>query len=136
MKATVAFYKGKGDFTDKLIRWYTSSKYSHVELIVDDIWYSTSPRTLEIAGRYVTPKEENWEYIEVDIDYAEFIALYTRAKGSKYDWLGIFLSQFLPLGIHSRKRWFCSEFVMEALGVEGSNIYSPQDCYNYVKGLL
>lgn len=40
----LAFYKGEGDWVDKVVRWWTKSQYSHVEVIVGDTWYSSSPR--------------------------------------------------------------------------------------------
>ena len=39
----LAFYKGKGDWVDKVIKWWTKSQYSHVEVedglteITDDL---------------------------------------------------------------------------------------------------
>lgn len=40
----LAFYKAKGDWVDKVIRWWTSSKYSHCEVVIGDEWFSSSPR--------------------------------------------------------------------------------------------
>ena len=40
----LAFYKGKGDWVDKLVRWWTKSQYSHVEVVVGNTWISSSPR--------------------------------------------------------------------------------------------
>ena len=41
----VAFYKAQGDYINKIVRWWTKSKYSHAELILpDDVtWISISP---------------------------------------------------------------------------------------------
>ena len=131
MKAKLAFYKGPGDITDKAIRWYTDSKYSHVELVMEDMWYSTSPRDLAVRAKKIVPREANWDYVEVDIDELSVASLYVATKGAKYDFLGIVLSQGIPLDIHSRKRWFCSEFCAEALKLTDSNRYSPEDLYKY-----
>ena len=45
MKIKVAFYKGRGNWKNKIIRWWTKSKYSHAELILPDeiTWVSISP---------------------------------------------------------------------------------------------
>ena len=40
----LAFYKAKGDWVDLLIRVFTNSKYSHVEIVHIKDWYSSSPR--------------------------------------------------------------------------------------------
>jgi len=134
MKAQLAFYKGEGTIVDGLIRWWTKSEYSHVELVVDGLWYSTSPRDQKIRSKYINPKPENWDYVDVTVDADRLEELFNRTKGAKYDWTGIALSQFLPLNVHSRDRWFCSEFCAEALGLEGSNQYSPEDLYMKVVG--
>ncbi len=128
----LAFYKGDGDITDKAIRWWTKSDYSHVELYMHGMWYSTSPRDLEVRRKMMQPKPENWDYVEVEVDYHKVIELFTRTKGAKYDWTGILLSQFIPLGRHSKSRWFCSEWCAEALGLDNSNEYSPGDLYKKV----
>lgn len=135
MIAQLAFYKGKGDLTDKAIRLWTDSKYSHVELIIDGIWYSTSPRDLCVRAKRIVANAEHWDFVDVEIDRLSVEALYTNTKGAKYDWLGIILSQFLPLDIHSRKRWFCSEWCCEALKIKDSNKYSPGSLYRKVVGI-
>ena len=45
MKIKVAFYKGKGNCVNTIVRWWTNSVYSHAELILDDniTWIGISP---------------------------------------------------------------------------------------------
>ena len=38
----VACYKGEGDWADKLIRFWTGGIYSHVEIVIGDLWYTSS----------------------------------------------------------------------------------------------
>ena len=40
----LAFYKGKGNWVDLIIRVFTNSPYSHVEIVLNKDWYSSSPR--------------------------------------------------------------------------------------------
>lgn len=129
MKARLAFYKGKGDWTDKAIRLWTKSKYSHVELVVGDYWYSTSPRDMKVRKKKIVPNPDNWDYVDVHIYEENLLEMYNSTRGAKYDWLGILLSQFIPLSIHNRDRWFCSEWCAEILYLDYSNEYSPQDLY-------
>jgi len=151
MKAKLAFYKGKGDFTDRLIRWYTSSEFSHVEVVVGKYWYSTSPRDLKLRKKFIMPKFDNqyfvdveideklfdnWYFVDVEIDEKLFNAVFNKYEGSKYDWLGIFGSVgFLyktKLRLQNKKKFFCSEFAMTVLGVPYADKYAPGDCYKYV----
>lgn len=38
----LAFYKAKGNWVDLLIRVFTQSEYSHVEIVHNKDWYSSS----------------------------------------------------------------------------------------------
>lgn len=131
--AKLAFYVAKnGNWVDKLIGWYTKSQYSHVELIHNGYWYSTSPRDLEVRRKTIRGTEGHWVYKDVEIDLLFLEDFFFLTKGSKYDWLGIFLSQFLPLNTHSMNRYFCSEWVATVLKIPSPHLYSPQDLYEEV----
>ena len=45
MKIKIAFYKGKGDILNGIVRWWTKSVYSHAELVLPDgvSWIGISP---------------------------------------------------------------------------------------------
>ena len=129
MKAKLAFYKGPGDITDKAIRWWTNSRFSHVELVVGSQWISTSPRTMVLSSRRVTPDTSNWEYLDINIDEHLLEDLKVKYMGHKYDWLGIVMSQFVPAGVEDPNRLFCSEWCAKVLGYKNANEYSPGDLY-------
>ena len=133
VKAQLAFYVAKnGNWVDKLIAWYTKSQYSHVELIYNGYWYSTSPRDLEVRRKTLIGKEGHWVYKDVTIDLVHLETVFEQTKGKKYDWLGIFLSQFLPLNTHNKNRYFCSEWVATVMKIPSPHLYSPQDLYEEV----
>jgi hypothetical protein len=132
MKVQLAFYKGSGDWTDKAIRLWTRSKYSHVELVVDDMWYSTSPRDMKVRKKLIVPKEGNWDFVEVNADITAVYKLFFVTEGKEYDWKGILLSQLFPFNKHDKNKWFCSEWCAEALGYENSNRFSPGKLYKEV----
>lgn len=134
VKAELAFYKSsKGGVIDWLISMWTWSKYSHVELIVNGEWYSSSQRDLKVRKRVINRSSDHWDFIEVYVDSDTVNKLYQRTKGASYDWEGIFLSQFFPLNKQDNKKWFCSEWVAEALGLVNSNDYSPGDLFRKYK---
>ena len=71
MKIKIAFYKGKGDFINTIVRWWTKSIYSHAELILpDDItsisinpfFKSKITRRLKLEVNY-----SEWDFIEIAI---------------------------------------------------------------------
>lgn len=128
MKAQLAFYKGKGDITDKLIRWWTNSSYSHVELVMDGMWYSTSPRDLKVRVKRIAVMEGNWDFVEVEVDRDKVLEFYDRTKGSGYDWCGIVCNEVMRTKLHSKNKWYCSEWVASALGMNPSQV-SPQELW-------
>ena len=126
MNAQLWFYKGAGNLFDKLIRWFTSGTYSHVEIVVSgmaisaDAW-SGVVRCTPVAAFH----KENWDTVEVALTKdMDFINL---QLGKKYDWLGI-LGFFLPGKLQNSNRWYCSEFCAAAIGIWKRPI-SPQQLY-------
>ena len=124
MKIAVAFYKGKGNWKNKLIRWWTKSPYSHAELILPDrvTWISISPLlTSKVESRTKeTHTKENWDIIELSITQEQLdviMEFYQATKGSGYDWIGMLMSQFLPYNIKRKGKWYCSEWITYALRV-------------------
>jgi hypothetical protein len=115
MKVLIAFYKGKGDFSDTLIKWWTKSKYSHTEIILNERWFSSSPRTPSgVRSKLIKKEKGKWDYIEIDLELNQINSILNNFKleeGKKYDWAGIFLSQFFPFRIQNKNKWFCSEIV-------------------------
>lgn len=124
MELHVAFYRGSGGWKNKIIRWWTKSPYSHVELILPDneTWISISPLlTSEVAARTKKQWEpEQWELVKLDITEQQLLVIlefYESTKGCSYDWVGMFLSQFLPFHIKRKGRWYCSEWIAYALRI-------------------
>ena len=132
MVAKLAFYKGKGSATDKVVRWWTSSPYSHVEIVVGDEWYSSSPRDGGVRVKTITsPNPDSWDYVEVSVDMEQLQCVFIRHDGKGYDWLGVLLSQWIPLGLENKDKCFCSEFCAEVVGLRDTNI-NPQTLYDMV----
>lgn len=134
MNAQIAFYKGTGDWKDSLIRFWTRSIYSHVEIVYDGYWYSISPRDNIVYKRKMDITEENWDLFEIEIDSEHLENLYQRTKNMKYDWIGIIFSQIIPLRIDRSNNYICSEWCAEGLKISPkiSNRFSPGKLANYV----
>jgi len=132
LRTKLAFYKGKGTWVDKLIRWWTSSPYSHVELVVGDQWYSTSPRDNGVRSKVIVPKEENWDYLEVEVDTDWLTKVFDKTKGQKYDWWNIFFTQIVPLEIERSDKWICSEWCGYVLTRQKCKL-NPEQLYDAIK---
>lgn len=116
----LAVYKGEGKLFNRLIRLWTRSRYSHCELVMPDgRWLSASAMDGGVRAKYIELDFEHWELIPLPWADAKLIeSVFARHEGKGYDWLGILLAQFLPLGIDSKSRMFCSEFCAAALGLQ------------------
>ena len=129
----LAFYKAKnGTWADKLIAWWTKSEFSHVELIHEGWWYSTSPRDGEVRRKRIVYNEDNWKFVDVELDEEWLAGVFSKTKGQKYDWINIFLTQVVPLGIENKEKWICSEWCGYVLFKEEQKV-SPEDLYIEIK---
>ena len=128
----LAFYKGKGDWVDKVIKWWTKSQYSHVEVVVGNTWISSSPRDGGVRSmRMESYNAEHWDIIDYPgVTSGDVFDLFRRTKGDDYDFIGIFFSQVLPLGVQSKSKWYCSEWAAELKYVK-TNL-SPKELYELV----
>ena len=128
----LAFYKGKGDWVDKVIRWWTKSQYSHVEVVVGDTWISSSPRDGGVRSmRMEDYNAEHWDIIDYPgVSAVDVFDLFRRTKGDDYDFIGILFSEVLPLGIQSKSKWYCSEWAAK-LKYKNSKL-NPQELYELV----
>tara|TARA_R110000824_G_scaffold15086_1_gene63706 strand:- start:1284 stop:1745 length:462 start_codon:yes stop_codon:yes gene_type:complete len=124
MEIKVAFYKGGGDLFNKIVRWWTKSPYSHVELILpDDVtWIRIGPfsssKLCAIKKEKWDPK--NWDFISITVTSEQVETIkefFERTKGCKYDWWGMILSHLIPFKVKQRGKWYCSEWIAHALRV-------------------
>lgn len=117
-KAYLAFYKGNEDWFDRLIQWWTKGNYSHVELVVDGFWMSSSRPDGGIRTKMIDPKPENWDMVEIpwaDVDRA--VAWFRENDGKLYDTRGLLGFAFRVVS-DQKAKYFCSEAVATALGFD------------------
>ena len=129
MKIKIAFYKGKGDWKNRIIRWWTKSQYSHAELVLPNeiTWISISPLlTGKVSARsiYDVKNLQDWDFLSFELSWREPVRDYQlkqlnsfikETNGAKYDWTGMIFSQILPYLIKHRDKWYCSEWIAHAL---------------------
>ncbi len=126
MLIKIAFYKADGDYINRIVRWWSKSPYSHAELVMPDskTWIGISPfLKSEVAAREKNdPNLNDWDFIDFEITEEQhriIMEFYDETKGDKYDWVGMFLSQFIPFSVKQEKRWYCSEWIAYALRIAG-----------------
>ena len=159
----ILLYKGDYAFYSLLIKWWTKSKYSHIE------FYLTAPKTKEdpdglnehgrfigISGEqnvrvadYTSEKtlRENpkWDYFKIPDEHKDafikaLIQVYNRTKGYKYDWKGIITSHIFGRKVDDSDKYTCSEWTMEVIDTAMDIIYpkwyrifSPEDVYKVIQ---
>ena len=118
MKVTLAFYKDSGNIYDKLIRLWTKSKYSHVEIIIGQTWYSSNIRLGGVTTQPLRPLNDSWDYVDVNVDgrrLTKVLRFIESQQGTKYDIIGAIIGAGLNIDIHEKNKWFCSELVAEIM---------------------
>jgi uncharacterized protein YycO len=127
----VIFYKAKyGDLLNKIIALWTLGKYSHCELVVKEteLLYITYTSHIAYGGvvcRTISKTSDEWDVIDLskfDLNKEKAVNFCKSQIGKGYDLKAIFLTFVIPFKKQDRKKWFCSEFVTEALKASGLNI--------------
>lgn len=116
----LAFKKvNKEDITSILIGKWTNSKYCHVEIIIKDLWISS---TLEegVHIKPLRPLKDTYDYYDIEVyvtdyQYIRIMEWVYKQNKKSYDKLGILFSQLIPFRFDSRSKWFCSELVCKIL---------------------
>lgn len=139
----LACYKGKKQGKDLktllfksldwLVRKATGGEYAHCEIVVKRIdgqfdCYSSSLRDDGVRCKTMSLPSEKWDLIPIQQDYLSLIyrlnTHFGATKGQKYDYWGA-IGVVWQIGRQRPKRWFCSEWCAEVLGLENPAQYSP-----------
>lgn len=134
-----AFKKAKNpnaSIFDWLIGWWENGPYAHVEAILDydeqtQLYtvVSSVPGT-GIRKTQMTLPADTWDIIESPGNEATVEVWFDARLGSGYDWLGILGFIIRPIKGDPTKLWFCSESVLESLGVAEPWRFDPNAAYD------
>ena len=105
----------------KAVCWFTGSKYSHCELLIGGLCYSSSARDGGVRAKAIDLTSGRWDVYPIEGDEKKALQWFIDHMGKRYDWAGIarFVIPFLP---KVDGQWFCSEACGAALGLD-----NPQD---------
>lgn len=130
MPLHAAFYKGTrpglAGLYNRAVRWWTQSPYSHVELV-----FSTghaASASFEDGGvrfKVIDFHPDRWDLVALPahLERAAF-AWFEQHHGEPYDLVGNLHFIASPVR-HQQDKWFCSEAVAAALGMQDPWRYSP-----------
>ena len=124
-----AFYKatlpGVQGLYSRLVRFIDRGAYSHCELVFSD-GMSASSSFLDRGVRFkqIDFDPAKWDIVEVTGDEKSARQWFNAHAGQPYDLIGTarFIFGVIP---PSQKKWFCSEAVAAALGMNEPWRYGP-----------
>lgn len=125
-----AFYKGTQagmpGIYNRIVRWWTRSKYSHVELVfADGLAASASAPDGGVRFRRIQFDPDRWDVVDLPAHLAPAaLAWFGAHAGQPYDWLGVLHFALSPVG-DNNQRWFCSEAAAAALGMPDPARFDP-----------
>jgi hypothetical protein len=132
-----AFYKGTHaglpGIYNRLVRWWTRSLYSHVELILADgpktgFSYAASSSAMDGGVRFKSIEFDPalWDIVPLPDHMDENAAWhwFINHEGQSYDLLGNVHFVLSPVADDKRK-WFCSEACAAALGMPNPERFDP-----------
>lgn len=125
MTVKLAMYKGEGTFVNQFIRWWTGSIYSHCELVVNDVCYSSSLMDGGVRGKVINLGSGNWDLIELPWASGSGVVDYFAATDhQKYGLTSLVVNQLFNRNVLGEAP-FCSEWCAAALGLPNPSTYSP-----------
>lgn len=134
----LAFYKGRARFLDRLIQWWTASRFSHVEMFeapgtpkeaeararlfnnrglrmaLSPVCISASWRDGGVRAVAIDLDPARWELVAAPwADAARAVGAARRQIGKPYDLPGLVRTQILRIDRERdfKAAWFCSELV-------------------------
>lgn len=124
LRPYLAFQHGRRSFFAKLIKWWTGSQFSHVEIALWDgaaKWLCWSADEADGGVRCKVQALSAAEWVWIPIDHVRMTDALNWANdraGRKYDWAGILGMVWRPRN-DNPDRYFCSEFCVAALQAGG-----------------
>jgi hypothetical protein len=139
----IAYYLGRKKenpettWLDRVVCFFTGSRYSHAELIYD--WsettkrgrcFSSSPRDGGVRGTTIDFSSGHWEVYKLDsnLDETRVLEFFMPEIGKGYDWLGA-IGSAVPIFKNRPRKWFCSEIIMACLHYNKPWKFTPQEMF-------
>lgn len=133
----LALYKGKGQIGNYAIRAWTRYAYSHCEIVIDNLWYSSSIMDKGVRVKHINPDSGHWDFIELPDRLAQRVLEYfNKTEGDAYGWGSLISSQIFNRNSTEPKAAFCSSWCASALGLPNPSSYSPGSLARLVEWLL
>lgn len=135
----IAAYKGPpsgllrtvGHYLTRLRTW---SKYSHAELLIDGVCYSSSSRDGGIRSKVIDLNTGRWDLFEIKrpVNPEAVKQWFAAHEEMKYDWRGI-IRWAVPFISHHPRQWVCYEAVGDGLGLAAAHKLTADDLIEWAQ---
>lgn len=131
MTVKLALRKNDPRITSRAIQWWTNSIYSHCELVVDGVSYSSSAMDGGVRGKIIDMDPDKWDFLELPWVRPESVIDYFQLTDDyKYGWGGLVTSQLFNLNRTDKSTTFCSQWCAAAIALPNAASYSPKTLYD------
>ena len=137
-----AFYKGQGDWLDRVIRTTTASPYSHCELVAESVLPGRSARSVSaswrdggVRAKVITFDHGKWDVVPLPWAWPSAFTKAETEVGAGYHLIGATLSILPAFAGPSKSRWFCSELVAWALGLDRPEAFYPGSLARHLRDM-
>ena len=88
------------DIGGRLICWWTRSPYSHVEIVINGVCYSSSLRRGGVSKAVIDLDKPHWRVIPIEwADEEAALRVYRRYEGMPYGWGDLIAQHVLRLPV-------------------------------------
>lgn len=137
MKVHLALRKNDTRIGAKLIQWWTGSIYSHCELVVDGVCYSSSIMDKGVRAKVIELEPDKWDVIDLPwVRAADVLAYFKATDSYTYGWFSLVASQLFNRNQADNDSQFCSEWCAAAIGVKDPSMYSPSALYKLAQYIV
>lgn len=131
----IALYKKvvNWDLGAWIIRLWTSSEYSHCELVIDGISYSCSVQDGGVRAKPIALNTNSWDYLDIKwADEKKVLEYFQKTSGRPYGWGALIRRQLFNIRGEDGSS-FCSEWCAAALGIPNPGMFSPASLTDFCK---
>lgn len=131
MNVQLALRKNDTRIGARFIQYWSGSIYSHCELVVDGLCYSSSIVDKGVRVNKIDLEPDKWDIIDLPWANSEQVLKYFKETDSNtYGWLSLIGSQLFNRNQTDKTSQFCSEWCANAIGLPDAATYSPRTLAN------
>lgn len=137
MTVHLAVRKNDNRIGARLIQLWTGSIYSHCELVVDGVCYSSSVMDKGVRAKVIELEPAKWDVIALPwVNPADVVSYFKQTDSNTYGWASLITSQLFNRSKPDDDSQFCSEWCAAAIGVKDPSMYSPSALYKLAQYIV